>query len=76
MERLSAVIEKQPWHPGMRRKYRRRMLITVAVQIVISAFLLSRMIGTIPPRDESQTQNVYELLEAIRPQIVEPEAER
>ena len=76
MERLSTVIEKQPLHPRMQRKYRRRMWITVAVQLAISAIVLSRMIRTIPPRDESQAQNVYELLEAIRPQIVQPEAEQ
>ena len=76
MERLSDVIRKQSWHPGMQRKYRRRMWITVAVEIVLGLFFMHRMARTIPPRDENPPQNVYELLEAIRPQIMEPGAEK
>ncbi len=72
MERLSAVIEKQSWHPGMQRKYRRRMWITVVVQLVVSAFLFCRLVRTIPPRDETPPQTVTELLDALRPQIVNP----
>ncbi len=76
MERLSDVIRKQSWHPGMQRKYRRRMWITVAVEIVLGLFVMHRMTATIPPREEHPPRDVYELLEAIRPQIVDPAAEQ
>ncbi len=76
MERLSDVIRKQSWHPGMQRKYRRRMWITVAVQIVLTSIVFYHVATVLPPRDENPPQNVYELLEAIRPQIVEPTAQK
>ncbi len=76
MERLSDVIRKQSWHPGMQRKYCRRMWITVTVQIVLTSIVFYHVATILPPREDGPPQNVYELLEAIRPQIVEPEAEK
>lgn len=71
MERLSDVIRKQPWHPEMKRKYRRRMWITVAVQLVVTSIVFYHMAMTpLPERTPIPLPTVEELLEAIRPQIV------
>lgn len=70
MQRLSDIIRQQPWHPEMRRKYRRRMWIAIAVEIVIVSIAFYHIATNHPLPEEKPAQTVHELLEAIRPQIV------
>ena len=79
MHRASDVLKDRPWYVGQPRRGMKdstKAIITCLVMLGFFGAAFYRMVQSRPERDEHPPKTVQELLEAIRPQIVEPEAEK
>ena len=82
LEHIGKTLQERDWYRKAIRhqsQWRKHAAMTAAVCIAIiasTAALLYRLSKQIPEPDHFSVKTVEELLEAIRPQIVEPEADK
>ena len=81
LEHIGETMQKQmdSYRKAHRSQWRKHAAMTAAVCVAIvvsTAALLYRQWQQMPEPDHFPVKTVEELLDAIRPQIVEPEAEK
>ncbi len=79
MHRASDVLKDRPWYAARSRRWMKDATKTIITSLVMLAFLaipFCRMMDQSPAPKEFPPPTVHELLEAIRPQIVEPGAKK